>query len=420
MRPLFLLCLLAPLFVFAQSEETRWTAFARRVNIDTAWKGLPFKFEAKLNAHPAYASGGCNIWLRKHAYGGQVSGFRTTQNTPVQTGEWQTASLEDMFQTTDSVLFFGGVLLGKGTYGFDDLKLKVQRGGQWEEIPLEGMNMDDTLSLWPAMRYNKLVTYTIVDKHLHADASKLTQYGNGRAPSGYGNNQTAGRFVDANGIRLYYEEYGRGEPVVLLHGNSQSIAAWQAQIPALAKKYRVIAIDSRMQGKSTDDGKPLTYELFAEDTKSLLDAIGIQKTNIIGWSDGGITGLILASRYPAMVNRLAVMGANLEPDTLAVKPWVIDEFKKMISTLNPQQQDKRRLWSLCLEQPHIPVQQLKSISCPTLVMAGEDDMIQDAHTRLIAASIPKSELKIFDKGDHFAPIKIPERFNEAVLTFLAK
>ena len=147
----------------------------------------------------------------------------------------------------------------------------------------------------------------------------------------YGNNAHTGKYAIVNGIKIYYEEYGKGEPLLLLHGNSCSISLFEKQIPELAKHFHVIAVDTRGQGKSGEDGKRYTYDLFADDMNALLDHMKLDSVNILGWSDGGNTGLIMAMKYPSKVKRLVTMGANVFIDktvvTIGTSPNILTRLK---------------------------------------------------------------------------------------------
>lgn len=209
--------------------------------------------------------------------------------------------------------------------------------------------------------------------------------------------------------------------MLLLHGNSESIASFYKQIPQFSKYYKVIALDSRGQGKSTEDGKKFTYELFAEDTKALLDHLQLDSVNILGWSDGGNIGLIMAMKYPVKVKQLAVMGANLYNNSSSVKGAVNRYLRKELSqikdTLN-KSIFRKRMIELLLHEPNIKAEDLEKIACPVLVMAGSNDVIKQSHTELIAGKIKRSKLVIFEKGSHYEPWEHPERFNKTVLDFL--
>ena len=126
----------------------------------------------------------------------------------------------------------------------------------------------------------------------------------------YGSNPTAGKYVDVNDIRVYYEVYGEGEPLLLLHGNGGSIENFIYQIPELSKHFKVIAVDSRAQGRSSDSDREISYALMASDMSDLIDKLNLGKVNIVGWSDGGNVGLELAFAHPEKVLKVVAFGAN--------------------------------------------------------------------------------------------------------------
>ncbi|MDB5026113.1 MAG: alpha/beta hydrolase [Mucilaginibacter sp.] len=239
----------------------------------------------------------------------------------------------------------------------------------------------------------------------------------------YGHNTHAGEKVMLTDAEIYYEIYGSGQPLLLLHGNGQSINSFKNQISEFSKKYKVIAVDTRGHGYSTDlSTGALTYEIFAADMRHLLDSLKIPKADILGWSDGAITGIIMALKYPSYVNKLAVMSANLFPKPGALKDIVFVLMKELIDDLKYNQDihsaRQRRIYELIFNEPHLTFIELNNIISPVLVMAGENDVIFESHTREIARSIPDSQLMIFKNADHFAPFSVAAEFNKAVLEFL--
>ncbi|MEO7444584.1 MAG: alpha/beta hydrolase [Ferruginibacter sp.] len=238
----------------------------------------------------------------------------------------------------------------------------------------------------------------------------------------YGHNPAAGNFMKLRGINMYYETYGAGEPMLIIHGNGGSIDNFLYQIPYFAKNYKVILADSRAQGKTADTGDSLSYEMMTDDLNALLDGLHLDSCYVIGWSDGGINGLLLAIRHPDKVKKLAVTGANLTPDTSAVDPEVYKWAMKMNADLqkkpnNPKVKNERKLMNLLSYEPHISLAQLATISCPTLVIGGDHDILLPRHTLLIAESIPKSYLWILPNSGHATPIVYKDMFNQVVGDF---
>ncbi|HEX2628380.1 MAG TPA: alpha/beta hydrolase [Chitinophagaceae bacterium] len=239
----------------------------------------------------------------------------------------------------------------------------------------------------------------------------------------YGNNKKAGKYYDIRGFKMYCETYGTGQPLLIIHGNGGEINNFIYQIPYFSKNYKVIIADSRAHGKSTDTGDSLTYEMMADDYAALLDAMKIDSAFVIGWSDGGINGLLLAMRHPEKVKKLAVTGANLIPDTTAVPQLVWDMVTptynqlKAKSNRSAKENNAYKLFRLLVEQPNISPASLKKVLCPTLVIGGDHDVIKEEHTMLIYKSIPQAYLWILPASGHSTPIVYKEDFNKVVDRF---
>lgn len=196
--------------------------------------------------------------------------------------------------------------------------------------------------------------------------------------------------IEVNGVRLWYEKTGSGRPIVLLHGNGGSHEIFETITPQLAPNFTVYALDSRCHGKSGQ--APLSYGAMAEDTTAFIRALGLQKPMLYGFSDGGIIGLLVASRYPKLLSRMAVSGANAVPSGLRARE-LASMRRDWISTQDPK-------LLMMLQEPHIRRANLARIRIPVLVLAGEHDLIRKKHTEWIAAGIPNSTLRILPGEDH--------------------
>lgn len=339
--------------------------------------------------------------------------------------EWNKVTVTGKIDKKTDLLYVGPFFSGKIKLLYDDIRLFVKKGGIETEIQIpNGGFENDSLSPWKVSNSSTgLILKTTSDRFVSGNKSLLIDNTTIKS-NAFGSNDAAGNFVSVNGIKLYYETYGSGEPLILLHGNSESIASFEKQIPDLSKVYKVIAIDTRGQGNSSSDSTKFTYELFAEDVNALMEQLNVKNANILGWSDGGNIGLLLAMKHPDKVIKLATMGANLYNSKESVPEEINIILKKQIAELKksgtPETDNQIRLKTLLLTEPNIDSRNLASITCPVLIMAGEKDIIKEAHTKLIAAAIQKSQLKIFEKADHDAPKTIPEEFNSAVLRFFER
>jgi pimeloyl-ACP methyl ester carboxylesterase len=240
----------------------------------------------------------------------------------------------------------------------------------------------------------------------------------------YGSNPSAGHTFTHDGVRLYYEVYGAGEPLLMVHGNGGSIADLAAQIAHFRQRFKVIAMDSRDQGKSADSPDTLTYEKMTDDLAALLDHLKSEPVNVLGWSDGGIEALLLGIRHPAKVKKLVAMAANLNPSDRALRPDVLALIKDMMAAVpaadraTPQGRRELKVTGMMLEEPNIDVKALEAIAAPTLVLASDHDVIVDEHTLDIFHHIPNSQLAIFPNATHLIPFDDPVTFNATVERFL--
>ncbi|HAT3992206.1 TPA: alpha/beta fold hydrolase [Elizabethkingia anophelis] len=252
---------------------------------------------------------------------------------------------------------------------------------------------------------NDVDTKALISYYEHKKTAQKTVYGKNKE----------GKYIDLKDAKIYYEEYGKGQPLILLHGNNGSISDFSKQIPFFAKNYRVIAVDTRGQGRSTDlTQDAYSYEKFASDLYQVIKSLNLEQVDIIGWSDGGNTALIFNYEHPEMVNRIVTIGANMNP--AGVKETLIEQLKKQVAGNDPK--TNQRLIQLMLNHPDIKSNQLSLITNPVLVVAGSDDVIKDEHTRLIHKLIRNSELAIIPDATHYIPFEQPEKLNELMLNFL--
>lgn len=222
---------------------------------------------------------------------------------------------------------------------------------------------------------------------------------------------------------IFYQTGGAGEPLFFLHGNGEDTTIFKAQFDDFCPDHTVIAMDTRGHGRSELGVKVLTFEQITQDVLAILDTLVIEKITIIGYSDGGNIGMYLASHYPERINSLIIMGANYEVD--ALEGDLFAEIKSYQTRLEEREQTpenarKLNVLNLMLHELAISEEDLKRIQVPALVMAGERDIIDHAHTEAIAAHIPNSEIFICPEGGHDFFVTNPSIFFETVTLFLRK
>ncbi len=222
-------------------------------------------------------------------------------------------------------------------------------------------------------------------------------------------------------IQHRFIEKGRGEPLILLHGNGENCGYFQGQIDVFAERYHVYAIDTRGHGQTPRGDRPFTIRQLADDLLGFMDEHRIAKAHLLGFSDGGNIAMIFAMRHPDRVIRLLLNGANLSPGGVkraTQSPIEIGyRFAKRFAGKNNSARLNAEMLGLMVNDPNVSPEELSAVQARTLVIAGTRDMIRESHTRLIASSIPSADL-VFIKGNHFIANRHPDAFNRAVLAFL--
>jgi pimeloyl-ACP methyl ester carboxylesterase len=245
----------------------------------------------------------------------------------------------------------------------------------------------------------------------------------------YGDNKDAGQFISINGVNLYYETYGSGAPLLLIHGNTTGIKGWKPQIEHFSKKYKVIAVDCRGRGKSELGKDSLTYIGMAHDLSVLLEKLKFDSVTVVGKSDGGIVGILMGIYYPQYVKQIVAFGANMWPDATALYAETVNDIKqtriKAEEMLAKKDTTKnwfmeRQLYRLMEFQPHVTAKDLAKIKVPVLIMSCDRDVIMEEHSLFMYRSIPKSNLSILSGQVHRVATLNPDLFNATVDTFISQ
>lgn len=396
---------------------------AQEVDVSTH-QNKAFKFSASIRKDSLNGYETTYLTLTNNSSGDDLLLFESTESMPVSKN-WQTFTIDGTIDSNATSLLFGMVCMNHGKFFFDDFKLEIQNeDGTWEELRVINPSFEDTTDIkkpvWgnTHMESNRDFTTEIITKNPKSGNYCLKV----EIKDFYGSNDANGGFVNVNGVKLYYEIYGKGNPLLLLHGAGQSINAFRQQIDFFSKHYKVIALDSRGRGRSTDNDEELTYVNQAKDVKYFLDKLELDSVDIIGWSDGGIIGLIMAMKYPEKVKKLVAMGANIHPDGLLPERLQvhIESVKKLEMDAKTKKTFDYKLLKQLINYPLLKFEDLKSITSPTLIMAGDHDLITDMHTVKIFQSIPNANLAIFPGETHWFPATNATLFNSTVFDFLQK
>jgi len=234
-----------------------------------------------------------------------------------------------------------------------------------------------------------------------------------------------------NGVKIWYAVFGRGQPVLFLHGGLANANYWGHQVRALQRHYQVIVMESRGHGRSSRNQEPYGYDLMASDVVGLLDHLKIRRAAIVGWSDGAIIGLDIAMKHPGRVSKLFAFAANSDPSGVAdiassdvFNAYIAragEEYKRLSPTPTEYKSfvaDITKMWE---SQPKWTASDLASIKAPTWIVDGDhDEAIKRENTEFMAANIPGAGLLLQPEVSHFSFLQDPEQFNEDVLHFLAR
>jgi pimeloyl-ACP methyl ester carboxylesterase len=240
--------------------------------------------------------------------------------------------------------------------------------------------------------------------------------------------------ADVAGAKIFYAVYGRGDPVILLHGGLGNSEHFGFQMPALIDRFQVIAIDSRGQGRSTNDTTAITYDVMANDVIAVMDKLAIKRASIVGWSDGGEIALKLGISFPDRVDRLFVFGAGYDAGddagynkrrgsqsaTFALySNKCRSDYARMSKTGRPYRALVQDLLPLWRGPSGITKEQLRTIKAAVMVAAGDhDEVIDFEQVAEMAKLVPNARLKLFDDTSHFALWQDPETFNKVMVDFL--
>lgn len=243
-------------------------------------------------------------------------------------------------------------------------------------------------------------------------------------------------YVDAGGVRTYYEAHGSGDPLVLLHGGLCAIETFSGLTPQLAERYRVYLPERRGHGRTPDIEGPITYEVMAQDTIAFLDALGLSSVHLVGWSDGAVVGLLVALHRPDLARRLVMIGQGVNPAGLvpeAAEMMKLDEMpdvlppmlRDMYAAVSPDGPDHwdvvvDKVWQMIKTEPNISMTELEKVSAPTFLVVADHDFVTVEHAQAMQRALPDSRLEVVPDATHGLPMENPDLVARLVLDYLAE
>lgn len=240
-------------------------------------------------------------------------------------------------------------------------------------------------------------------------------------------------YVDAAGLRTYYEDTGSGPPLVLLHGGLSTAESWAGQVPALAERHRVLVPERRGHGRTSDVDGPFTYAAMGEDTAAFLETVLDGPAHLVGWSDGAVVAALVAMERPDLVERLVLIGQYYDPsgrvpgadEMLAgSRDYLEQMIRPVYDAVSPDGPEHLpvvldKVLALWAVEPDIPLADLATIAAPTLVMQGDDDLVTVEHSAALVRALPAAQLAVVPGTSHALPMEKPDLVNRLILDFVA-
>ena len=247
-------------------------------------------------------------------------------------------------------------------------------------------------------------------------------------------NARNGEYVDAGRLRTYYEVAGDGGPLLLLHGGMCPVETFDGLTPLLAAQHRVYTPERRGHGRTPDVEGPITFAIMAADTIAFMEAVGLERADCVGWSDGAAVALRVALRRPDLVRRLVLIGqpvnsanvpaparSELKEQGIGVLPPFLRDLYAAVSPDGPEHFETvfEKLSPSWLADDELRLADLEAVQAPTLVMAGERDVLTAEHAAEMLDALPDGRLEIVAGTSHGLPMEKPDVTSRIVLDFLA-
>ena len=221
---------------------------------------------------------------------------------------------------------------------------------------------------------------------------------------------------------IYYETYGQGMPLFLLHGNSGSTLYFKNQIHVLKKYFKIYAVDLRGRGQSIDYASKINYQLMVNDLLTILKHEHLTKINLLGFSDGANLALLFSEHYPQYINKLILNAANnsftdLTP-TAKLRFKLTNDILKLGEKYFPKLNKFQHYFQLAFANLHINFQKLAHFKFPVLILVGQFDIVKKEFSQKLAHTFPNAQLIIEPHVGHSFALERPNTYNKYVLNFL--
>jgi pimeloyl-ACP methyl ester carboxylesterase len=240
-----------------------------------------------------------------------------------------------------------------------------------------------------------------------------------------------GAYAQLGAVRTWYDEHGEGEPLALLHGGLVDARFFEPNLPALAEHFHVYTPERRGHGHTPDVEGPITYQLMADDTIAFLETVVGQPADLVGHSDGAFVAMLVAMRRPELVKRLVMISSGFSKAGEAAPDaeWDVDAIAAFLAPaygeVSPDGIDHFRVVAtkvgeMAAVEPTLQASELAKVTCRSLVMFADDDLVTPQHMVDMYNALPDAELAIVPGTSHFLTQEKPELVNKLVVDFLTR
>lgn len=240
-----------------------------------------------------------------------------------------------------------------------------------------------------------------------------------------------GAYAQLGAVRTWYDEHGGGEPLALLHGGLVDARFFEPNLPALAEHFHVYTPERRGHGHTPDVEGPITYQLMADDTIAFLETVVGQPADLVGHSDGAFVAMLVAMQRPELVMRLVMISSGFSKAGEAAPDadWDVDAIAEFLAPaygeVSPDGIDHFRVVAakvgeMAAVEPNLQASELAKVTCRSLVVFADDDLVTPQHMVDMYNALPDAELAIVPGTSHFLTQEKPELVNKLVVDFLTK
>jgi pimeloyl-ACP methyl ester carboxylesterase len=389
-----LLWVLCPYWAMAQGT---WVSYSTQLPTKDYW-GHKFKFSASVKTDELDQNAAAQLWVRVDKPTQGSAFFANMKNKPIKAKEWKTYSIEGVIDSNTTKIAFGALSDFNGLSYYDDMKLEVETSKDtWKTVYFNDFeqdkhNLQEGIQL--PIDDGKNTNFTAnLEKKGKNQYLKIE----GGGVIDYGKNAVVGKFAEVNGNKIYYEIYGQGQPLIILHDFPSTMMTQAAYYPELMKKYQLILVDMRGQNSTIRLNKDqvLTYEVMAADINEWMEQLKMDSAYIFGVLAGAKVGLLMAKDYPKRVKKLLTYGLFTQSDSTAVKPSYFKRWEDMAKQTSLEFHI-RMVVDLLLERDAfiIPYSALSTIKIPVLLVNGDLGLIRIEHTLNLSKSLPNARLCI--------------------------